>query len=39
MAALHSFRADWMQYHPVSPLINSPDVDVPQLRAPVAAPA
>ena len=36
-AALHSFRADWMQYHPVSPLINSPDVDVPQLRSPVAA--
>jgi len=38
-AALHSFRADWMQQHPVSPLINSPEVDVPQLRSPVAAPA
>ncbi len=36
-AALHSFRADWMQRHAVSPLINSPKVDVPELRAPVEA--
>ncbi len=38
-AALLSFRADWMQQHPVSPLINSPEVDLPELRSPVEAPA
>jgi len=38
-AALHSYRADWMQRHAVSPRINSPDVDGPELRAPIEASA
>ena len=34
-AALHSFRADWMRRHPVSPRINSPEADYPELRSPI----
>ena len=34
-SALHSYRADWMQRHPVSPRINSPHADYADLRAPV----
>jgi putative SOS response-associated peptidase YedK len=33
-AALHSFRANWMLRHPVSPRINSPQADHPELHAP-----
>jgi putative SOS response-associated peptidase YedK len=32
---LHSYRADWMLRHPVSPRINSPEADYPELRAPI----
>ncbi len=38
-AALQTYRADWMQRHAVSPRINSPDVDDPDLRAPIEASA
>jgi putative SOS response-associated peptidase YedK len=35
--ALHSFRADWMRRHAVSPRINSTQVDHPSLRDPLDA--
>jgi putative SOS response-associated peptidase YedK len=34
-AVLHSYRADWMQRHAVSPRINSLQPEDPQLRAPI----
>ncbi len=34
-AALQSFRSDWMRRHPVSPRINSTEVDDPGLREPI----
>jgi putative SOS response-associated peptidase YedK len=36
-AALHSFRADWMQRHAVSPRVNSAQVDDLGLRDPIEA--
>jgi putative SOS response-associated peptidase YedK len=36
-AALHSFRADWMQRHAVSPRVNSTTVDDLGLRDPIEA--
>jgi hypothetical protein len=36
-AALHAFRADWMRRYPVSPRINSTEVDDPGLRDPIDA--
>jgi putative SOS response-associated peptidase YedK len=38
-AALHTFRADWMRRHAVSPRVNSPDVDDLGLRASIEASA
>jgi putative SOS response-associated peptidase YedK len=34
-AALSTYRADWMRRHPVSPHINSSDLDHPDMRAPI----
>jgi putative SOS response-associated peptidase YedK len=38
-AVLHTFRADWMRRHAVSPRVNSPDADDLDLRAPIEASA